>query len=235
MPDHILTPDGKWVTVNDDELCHKSHKYVKREKVNGKWRYWYEDAKDKIKDKLGYDEKEAMEKAAKDIQAAEAMSAEANKLYSAYTYALAKAIAERNALPDEFGIRDGVDAAIDIVNARQALTEYVRDTPKEKLDDKKVAKLREAISLAEFKAQLINDADNRENKRIYDAQQKVDKASTSSSTAQQKRQSAASKVSETRNKYSSAQKAYENTPLAKVEKATTKGKAFVDKLFSKKK
>ena len=27
---------------SDDELQHKSHKYIKREKVNGKWRYYYD-------------------------------------------------------------------------------------------------------------------------------------------------------------------------------------------------
>ena len=37
-----------------DELMH--HKYVKREKVKGKWKYWYED----VKDKLGVDEREAL-------------------------------------------------------------------------------------------------------------------------------------------------------------------------------
>lgn len=36
----------------------KDHKYTKREWVKGKWRYWYED----VKDKLGFDEKEAVEK-----------------------------------------------------------------------------------------------------------------------------------------------------------------------------
>lgn len=37
---YLLTREGKMITVSDDELCH--YKYVKREKVNGKWRYWYD-------------------------------------------------------------------------------------------------------------------------------------------------------------------------------------------------
>lgn len=51
MPDkHIITKDGKWVTVSDDELYH--WKYIKREKVNGKWRYYYHEDDKTLKDKL---------------------------------------------------------------------------------------------------------------------------------------------------------------------------------------
>lgn len=48
---------------NDDELQH--FKYIKREKKNGKWRYYYdtESLKNDIKDKLGYDEKERLNSA----------------------------------------------------------------------------------------------------------------------------------------------------------------------------
>lgn len=42
---HFLTQDGRWVTASDDELYH--WKYTKREKVNGKWVYTYDN------DKLG--------------------------------------------------------------------------------------------------------------------------------------------------------------------------------------
>ena len=72
---YFFTSDGKLRSVSDDELYH--WKYIKREKVNGKWRYYYHEddkkLKDKIKsgvdklqdyavvqnirDKLGYDEK----------------------------------------------------------------------------------------------------------------------------------------------------------------------------------
>lgn len=44
-------------------------KYVKRERVNGKWRYYYDESSKKkglkeiVKDKLGYDEKERLEEA----------------------------------------------------------------------------------------------------------------------------------------------------------------------------
>lgn len=44
-----------------------NHKYIKREKVGNKWKYWYENTKNKIKDELGYDEKEAYEKAAAEV------------------------------------------------------------------------------------------------------------------------------------------------------------------------
>lgn len=40
---YILTREGNFITVSDDELYH--YKYVKREKVNGKWRYYYKDTK----------------------------------------------------------------------------------------------------------------------------------------------------------------------------------------------
>ena len=49
-----------------NELTH--WKYIKREKrPNGKWRYYYDKKalKDDIKDKLGYDEREALEKTSK--------------------------------------------------------------------------------------------------------------------------------------------------------------------------
>lgn len=45
-----------------DELMH--FKYIKREKVNGKWRYYYADSKTgKSKDILGYDKRDALAKA----------------------------------------------------------------------------------------------------------------------------------------------------------------------------
>ena len=56
-----------YVDLDEDELFH--WKYIKREKVNGKWRYWYKDtlesidnaidsAKDKVKDASAYAKKE---------------------------------------------------------------------------------------------------------------------------------------------------------------------------------
>lgn len=45
----------------------KKHKYIKRDWIKGKWRYWYKDTKNKllnridsIKDDLGFDEREDM-------------------------------------------------------------------------------------------------------------------------------------------------------------------------------
>lgn len=48
-----------------DELTH--WKYVKREKINGKWRYYYDtkSLKNDVRDTLGYDEKEAVEEASR--------------------------------------------------------------------------------------------------------------------------------------------------------------------------
>ena len=51
---YLLTREGNFITVSDDELYH--WKYIKREKVNGKWRYYYHD------DDVG-EAKEAYEKA----------------------------------------------------------------------------------------------------------------------------------------------------------------------------
>ena len=44
---YFFTSDGKLRSVSDDELYH--WKYVKREKVNGKWKYYYKDDNGKSK------------------------------------------------------------------------------------------------------------------------------------------------------------------------------------------
>lgn len=54
-------------TSKSDELMH--HKYVKKKKVNGKWRYYYD-----VKDALGYDEKQAMNTAKVNSKIAEVES-----------------------------------------------------------------------------------------------------------------------------------------------------------------
>ena len=74
---------------NADELYHAKFKYIKREWIKGKWRYWYEDSKikktatkvtdtakgaatkikDNVKDKLGYDEKQKVTDAKKKVDA----------------------------------------------------------------------------------------------------------------------------------------------------------------------
>lgn len=43
MSNYIISPDGKLYHTDDDYLQH--WKYIKREKVNGKWRYYYHDDK----------------------------------------------------------------------------------------------------------------------------------------------------------------------------------------------
>lgn len=43
MSNYIIAPDGKLYHADDDYLQH--WKYIKREKVNGKWRYYYHDDK----------------------------------------------------------------------------------------------------------------------------------------------------------------------------------------------
>lgn len=69
MSDYIITPNGM-VPVSDDVLMH--WKYIKRVKKNGKWRYYYdeESLKRDIKDKLGYDERERLQKANKQYEKA---------------------------------------------------------------------------------------------------------------------------------------------------------------------
>lgn len=65
-----------------DELQH--HKYIKRVKgSNGKWRYYYDvdELKGDVKDKLGYDEKRAMESARVDYGIAKANSNMARSEY----------------------------------------------------------------------------------------------------------------------------------------------------------
>ena len=76
---YILTSSGNFIVLNDDELMH--WKYIKKEKVNGKWRYYYNvgDAGyidgytgkkpssivgySWLEDKLGYDERERANRA----------------------------------------------------------------------------------------------------------------------------------------------------------------------------
>ena len=55
MPKYVII-HGRLREVSDDELMH--WKYIKREKKNGKWRYYYD-----VKDALGYDERDRMNKA----------------------------------------------------------------------------------------------------------------------------------------------------------------------------
>lgn len=52
------------------DICH--WKYIKREKVNGKWRYYYDT--DKLKDDLGFDEREDARKQKNLMNATKALS-----------------------------------------------------------------------------------------------------------------------------------------------------------------
>lgn len=72
-----IIKDGK--LYNADELYHAKWKYIKREWIKGKWRYWYDNSKlkknltkatDRAKDKLGYDEKQKIIDAKKNADAA---------------------------------------------------------------------------------------------------------------------------------------------------------------------
>lgn len=53
------------IQKSDYQTSLSHYKYIKRVKVNGKWRYYYDTKSFKrdVKDKLGYDEKEARDKA----------------------------------------------------------------------------------------------------------------------------------------------------------------------------
>lgn len=64
MADYIITSNGM-VPVDRDSLQH--WKYLKKKRVNGKWRYWYdaESLKNDVKDKLGVDERERAKQASK--------------------------------------------------------------------------------------------------------------------------------------------------------------------------
>lgn len=71
---HVLTQEGKWVTVSDDELYH--WKYIKREKVNGKWRYYYKDT-DVDDAKKAYDTAKAQHES--DLKAANAITSRVDR------------------------------------------------------------------------------------------------------------------------------------------------------------
>lgn len=60
--------------IHKDGEERKDHKYVKREKIKGKWRYWYKDLTknvankiNEVKDVLGFDEREALTKSQKKL------------------------------------------------------------------------------------------------------------------------------------------------------------------------
>lgn len=46
MSKYIISPDGKLYHADDDYLQH--WKYIKREKVNGKWKYYYDEDENKL-------------------------------------------------------------------------------------------------------------------------------------------------------------------------------------------
>ena len=72
---------NRQVIIPDDELYH--WKYIKKKKVNGKWRYYYD-----IKDALGYDERDSYKKAKKDLGAAYVKKLNANSLNNNYQSSL---------------------------------------------------------------------------------------------------------------------------------------------------
>lgn len=59
-------------TVNSDELYH--WKYIKKKKVNGKWRYYYD-----IKDALGYTKRDKLDKAINEYTKADKEASELEK------------------------------------------------------------------------------------------------------------------------------------------------------------
>lgn len=112
------------VRRSDDELKH--FKYIKREKKNGKWVYYYDtkSLKNDVKDALGYDEREARDKAVKEnnkaLAKAEYAKEQLNKvkagvasgeyfdkdngndsIIAPYQEAYNKAVAERDAAGDK--------------------------------------------------------------------------------------------------------------------------------------
>lgn len=63
LSNYIISPDGKLYHASDDYLQH--WKYIKREKVNGKWKYYYHD--DKVdKTKREYNSAKAVKEAIED-------------------------------------------------------------------------------------------------------------------------------------------------------------------------
>ena len=108
-----------WRYVHSDELYH--WKYVHKEKVDGKWRYYYEidkhkeDIKNNIRDAMGYDEKALLEvtKKGHDEYAQKKLDAE-KKFDEAYN-------ASKNGQPSDYNT-----LLIDKNRMRDSFNEYKR-------------------------------------------------------------------------------------------------------------
>ena len=116
---YMLIKNGGFVTVSDDELYH--YKYIKREKVNGKWRYYYKDDVSMTT---------IQSKAAVDVHAAAVENSR-----------LAMKEAEK-ALEDKYGYEYGYEFAINYYNENKEALDKIstykeyRETIQKALDEK---------------------------------------------------------------------------------------------------
>lgn len=82
MSNYILSPDGKLYHAGDDYLQH--WKYIKREKVNGKWRYFYDnEAYRNYKSASAYEEVEKI-RARKAAQERNNLTSKVNDAYKRF-------------------------------------------------------------------------------------------------------------------------------------------------------
>lgn len=253
---YFLTQDGKLITISDDELYH--WKYIKRERVNGKWQYFYNNEEYQAYQNAKKQEAASMSRAA---QALSDARRRANDLSQKSKEAASKATGE----PGEYKLSD--DRTLnrgkvgdDIAQAQKLLKNLGYDlgtTGKNKdgLDGSFGPKTQNAVMEYQKKkglkvdgsigpetmASLKADADkmNKANQVAKDLAKAADMA-TRKKTAAAKAYTATYKSAT--KKTAAAKKAYEKTAGAKIADLITsasgtvgKARKWIDGLLSKKK
>lgn len=156
----------------DDNLQH-GFKYIKKKKVNGKWRYYYD-----VKDALGYDERAARDKAAVAYEKAK----KDRKNYENYKTDANNKIADRRLKKDGSGYRPKTEYEKYLTSEREKesdrFQQKVRDAGKaySKADDtyKKTAlgKIESAKNYADY---VKEDVSYKAKKTIKQAKKQIKK------------------------------------------------------------
>lgn len=236
-----------YIIVKDGEMVH--FKYIKREKVNGEWRYYYDKGSigRSIKKAVGIDARNAY-RSAQDAAATaekEHATAYANKqketAEAKTARDTAKSVSENTATVSEADLKklrdDYVQATESAVAAKKELA-AIRDngpeyeSPAMRLARTKLA--REKITKAEQVAEQAKTAYN----NAFKASQAVKKAANESATqakeaaeASKKNSEAAKKSVEAQKQAEEALKKYYKTPLGSLKFLSDKGKELLYKIF----
>lgn len=243
MPDkHIITKDGKWATVSDDELYH--WKYIKREKKNGKWVYTYPNDKLGIKNFIdtkitgkAYEQhrREAVEEKRKVNN--KMFDVDQDKIHAAQTsYERTKGPSWDDPkvieLEKEYEQLSKQSKAI-----KKEISEVEADYYNKSLKGKVEAKVNDvkaSVSKAKDKLGVDERAEYRDTKKAYE----VDKSYLIEATARSDKYSAndwAKRTAKSAKEYTDAKREYMKTPLGKVTKTAIAGKEYLNSIFARSK